>query len=502
MLSALEQLESCLEGYHFRLVAQEVGTVHSLGQGVARVGGLPSAANEELLKFQGDRYGLVFNLDPGELGVVLLDEASDLTAGSEVHLSGRVLDVPVGKSLLGRVVDPLGRPLDNLGAIVEERRLEVERPAPPIHERAPVRVPLQTGIKAVDALFPIGRGQRMLIMGDRQTGKSAIAMDTLMNQRETGVLCVYCFIGQQMASVASAIEQLRAQGALEHTIVVVARGEDPPGLQYLAPYAATSMAEFFMQQGRDVLIVYDDLTRHARAYRELSLLLRRPPGREAYPGDIFYAHSRLLERSTHLREEFGGGSLTALPVVETEAQNLAAYLPTNLVSITDGQLILSPQLFQKGILPAIDTGTSVSRVGGDAQLPAYRAVSGDLRLAYAQFQELEAFSRLASRLDESTTRILERGRRIREVLKQGEGQPLSAAEQIGVLLAATQGLLDPIAPEQISRHEQVLRERIRGSLATLAPMLETGQPLSPQERDLWLQALALNCSSLGAAPLP
>ena len=489
MLEALTRLESCLKSYRFGLEAKEVGTVHSLGHGVARVGGLPSAGSEELLQFQGDRYGLVFNLDPGEIGVVLLDEASDLAAGSEVRLSGRVLDVPVGKSLLGRVVDPLGRPLDNLGPVIPEHRLEVERPAPPIHERAPVRVPLQTGIKAIDALFPIGRGQRMLIMGDRQTGKSAIAMDTVINQRDTGVLCVYCFIGQRSAAVAAAIEQLKKQGAMDYTVVVVARGEDPPGLQHLAPYAATSMAEYFVQQGQDVLIVYDDLTRHARAYRELSLLLRRPPGREAFPGDIFYTHSRLLERSTHMRNEFGGGSLTALPVVETESQNLAAYLPTNLVSITDGQLILSPELFQKGLLPAIDTGTSVSRVGGDAQLPAYRSVSGDLRLAYAQFQELEAFSRLASRLDESTTKILERGRRIREVLKQNEHQPMAAAEQIGVLLAATQGLLDGVPVDQIGAHESALREQIRKSQPELLASLAAGQPLSPEGRQQLLEAM-------------
>jgi len=490
MLAALDKLQACLDSYRFAAVAQEVGTVHSLGHGVARVGGLPSAASEELLKFQGDRYGLVFNLDPGEIGVVLLDDAHDLASGSEVRLSGRVLDVPVGKSLLGRIVDPLGRPLDNLGPIVEEHRLEVERAAPPIHERAPVRVPLQTGIKSVDALFPIGRGQRMLIMGDRQTGKSAIAMDTILNQRDTGVLCVYCFIGQRSAAVASAIEDLRRQGALEYTVVVVARGEDPPGLQYLAPYSATSMAEYFMQQGRDVLIVYDDLTRHARAYRELSLLLRRPPGREAYPGDIFYAHSRLLERSTHLRNEFGGGSLTALPVVETEAQNLAAYLPTNLVSITDGQLILSPTLFQKGLLPAIDTGTSVSRVGGDAQLPAYRAVSGDLRLAYAQFQELEAFSRLASRLDDATSKILERGRRIREILKQDEREPIPAGEQIGVLLAATQGLLDAIPVDQVGQREKALRDLLRRSSPELLASLQAGRPLSAEDRQHWLEVMA------------
>jgi len=490
MLEALVRLEECLKSYRFEAKSQEVGNVLSLGHGVARVSGLPSAGSEELLLFEGGHYGLVFNLDPGEIGVVLLDEVGNLTAGSEVRRSGRILDVPVGKSLLGRVLDPLGRPLDDLGPIVAEHRLEVERAAPPIHERAPVAVPLQTGIKAIDALFPIGRGQRMLIVGDRQTGKSAIAMDTVINQRESGVVCVYCFIGQRNAAVAAAIEQLKSQGAMDYTVVVVARGEDPPGLQYLAPYAATSMAEYFMHQGQDVLIVYDDLTRHARAYRELSLLLRRPPGREAFPGDIFYSHSRLLERSTHLRNEFGGGSLTALPVIETEAQNLAAYLATNLVSITDGQLILSPELFQKGLLPAIDTGTSVSRVGGDAQLPAYRSVSGDLRLAYAQFQELEAFSRLASRLDEATTKVLERGRRIRQILKQGEHDAIPAAEQIAVLLAATQGLLDGIEVDQVRLHELALRQKVRVALPDLLHALQAGQPLSPEGRQQMVEAMS------------
>ena len=475
-------LESALARYAPRPELEEVGRVHSLGNGVARVHGLPSAASEEVLLFEGDRCGLVLNLDPDELGVVLLDESQQLAAGSLVRRSGRSLDVPVGPGLLGRVVDPLGRPLDGLGPIQASGRLEVDRPAPPIAARAPVRVPLQTGVKIVDSLFPIGRGQRMLIMGDRQTGKSTLALDTLLNQQGQGVLCVYCFIGQRGAAVAQAVAELRSRGAMAYSIVVVARGEDPPGLHYLAPYAATSLAEYFVEQGQEALVIYDDLTRHARSYREISLLLRRPPGREAFPGDIFYAHSRLLP-------EWGGGSLTALPIVETEAQNLAAYLPTNLVSITDGQLLLSPELFQKGIMPAVDTGSSVSRVGGDAQLPAYRGLAGELRLSYAQFQELESFSKLASRLDEETRQSLERGRRWRETLKQPEHQGLSAPEQIAILLGVSQGLFDSLDLPLIQERQQQWLVRLREHSPSCLSKLAQGQPLDESLRAELLQVL-------------
>lgn len=485
----LDELRASLQRYHPRPGLEEVGSVHALGNGVARVHGLPSAASEELLLFEGGHCGLVFNLDPEELGVVLLDDSQQLAAGSLVRRSGRVLDIPVGRGLLGRIVDPLGRPLDGLGPIQASARMEVDRSAPPIEARAPVRVPLQTGLKVVDSLFPIGRGQRMLIMGDRQTGKSTLALDTVLNQRGAGVFCVYCFIGQRGAAVASAVAELRQRGALEYSVVVVARGEDPPGLHYLAPYAATSLAEYFVEQGQETLVVYDDLTRHARSYRELSLLLRRPPGREAFPGDIFYAHSRLLERSTRLLPERGGGSLTALPIVETEAQNLAAYLPTNLVSITDGQLILTPDLFQKGILPAIDTGTSVSRVGGDAQLPAYRGLAGELRLAYAQFQELESFSRLASRLDEETRKTLERGRRWREILKQPEHSGLSACEQIALLLAVSQGRLDEVPLSEVGQREQDWLARLRTQAPPSLKRLAEGHPVDEEARREILQVL-------------
>jgi F-type H+-transporting ATPase subunit alpha len=388
------------------------------------------------------------------------------------------------------VVDALGRPLDARGPIRATARRPVERPAPAIIARAPVSRPLQTGIKAIDAAIPIGRGQRELILGDRQTGKTAIAIDTIINQRAGDMVCIYCAIGQRGASVAKVVADLTHHGALENAIVVVAGGEDPPGLQYVAPYAATAMAEFFMDRGQDVLIVYDDLTRHARAYRELSLLLRRPPGREAYPGDIFFIHSRLLERATHLREDRGGGSLTALPVIETQAQNIAAYIPTNLISITDGQVYLSPELFQKGQLPAIDIGKSVSRVGSRAQLPVYRSVAADLRLAYAQFEELEMFARFGTRLDDETRHRLERGHRVRAVLGQAEHDPVSVPEQIAVLLATTHGMLDGVPVDGVPKSEDAIRDMVRTQMPALCEDLAAGGALTAADRDALLAAIA------------
>jgi F-type H+-transporting ATPase subunit alpha len=440
-----------------QLKPREVGTVSSLATGIAKVSGLPGVGFEEVLKFPGDHYGIAFNVDETEIGVVLLGDYGQLHAGDEVERRGHVVDVPVGDGLIGRIINPLGWPLDGDGPLVSTTRLPIERPAPPIMDRAPVTVPLQTGIKVIDALIPVGRGQRELILGDRQTGKTAIALDTILNQRDQNVLCVYCAIGQRAAGVAKVIATLREQGALDYTVVVVTEGNDPPGLAYIAPYAATRIAEYFMEQGRDVLIVYDDLTQHARAYRELSLLLRRPPGREAFPGDIFYIHSRLLERATRLRPELGGGSLTALPIIETEAQDISAYIPTNLISITDGQIYLSPSLFELGVLPAIDIGKSVSRVGGKAQRAAYRAVAGDLKLAYAQFEELEIFSRFGARLDEATRAIIEHGRRIRACLKQAEFVPVSVSAQITLLLALTEKLFDVVPIERMPEAEQAVR---------------------------------------------
>ncbi|GJL59996.1 MAG: alternate F1F0 ATPase, F1 subunit alpha [Nitrospirales bacterium] len=471
------------EGFEPGMTAQEIGRITNVSTGIARVSGLPRVGFEEVLKFPNDIYGIAFNVDEDEIGVVLLGDYWQLHAGDEVERRGHVLDVPVCDGLIGRVINPLGRPLDGLGPVVSTERLPIERPAPPIMNRAPVTVPLQTGIKVIDALIPIGRGQRELILGDRQTGKTAIAVDTILNQRDQHVLCVYCAIGQRASGVAKVVSTLREQGAMEYTVVVVTEGNDPPGLAYIAPYAATGIAEHFMNQGRDVLIVYDDLTHHARAYRELSLLLRRPPGREAFPGDIFYIHSRLLERATHLRKELGGGSLTALPIIETEAQNISAYIPTNLISITDGQIYLSPSLFELGVLPAIDVSRSVSRVGGKAQRSAYRAVAGNLKLAYAQFEELETFARFGARLDEDTRKIIEHGRRIRACLKQPEFAPMSVPAQITLLLALTEKLFDSVPLDQMVKAEQTLHKASLDIPLEVWKRLEGTAKLNAEDRD-------------------
>ena len=470
-----------------KLTPREVGTITSLSTGIARVSGLPGVGFEELLVFSGGGFGIAFNVDEDDIGVVLLGDYRDLHAGDEVERTGRVMDVAVGDGLLGRVIDPLGRPLDGYGPVSTSARLPIERPAAPIMDRAPVEVPLQTGLKVIDALIPIGRGQRELILGDRQTGKTAIALDTILNQRGKNVRCVYCANGQRASAVAKAVDVLRKKGALEYTVVVVTEGNDPPGLAYIAPYAATSIAEYFMEAGGDVLIVYDDLTHHARAYRELSLLLRRPPGREAFPGDIFYIHSRMLERATHLSQERGGGSLTALPVMETEAQNISAYIPTNLISITDGQIYLSPSLFELGVLPAVDVGKSVSRVGGKAQRAAYRAVAGDLKLAYAQFEELESFARFGTRLDDDTRLIVEHGRRIRACLKQSEFAPVSVPAQLADLLALTANLFDPVPLDRMAEAERAVHEAAVTIPEAVRARFETADRLSDEDREVILE---------------
>jgi F-type H+-transporting ATPase subunit alpha len=465
-----------------QLTPHEVGTITNVSTGIARVSGLPGVGFEELLEFPGGVFGIAFNVDEDEIGVVLLGEYQDLHAGDEVERTGRVMDVAVGDGLLGRVIDPLGRPLDGNGPVAASQRLPIERPAPPIMDRAPVTVPLQTGLKVIDALIPIGRGQRELILGDRQTGKTAIAIDAILNQLGKNVVCVYCVIGQRASAVAKVVANLREKGAMDYTVVVVAEGNDAPGVAYITPYAATSIAEHFMEAGRDVLIVYDNLTQHAQAYRELSLLLRRPPGREAFPGDIFYIHSRLLERATHLRTELGNGSLTALPIIETEAQDISAYIPTNLISITDGQIYLSPSLFELGVLPAVDVGKSVSRVGGAAQRAAYRAVAGDLKLAYAQFEELETFARFGARLDEDTRKIIEHGRRIRACLKQPEFAPVSVPAQITVLLALTANLFDLVPLDQMTDAEHAVREAAANLPAEVCARFETAAKLNDEDR--------------------
>lgn len=485
-----------------QLTLREAGTISSVATGIAKVSGLPGVGFEELVTFPpGDVLGIAFNVDEDEIGVVLLGEYWQLHAGDEVRRTGRVMDVAVGEGLLGRVIDPLGRPLDGAGPVAASGRLPIERPAAPIMDRAPVTVPLQTGLMVVDALIPVGRGQRELILGDRQTGKTTIAVDTILNQRGQDVLCVYCAIGQRASAVAKAVAVLREKGAMDYTVVVVTEGNDPPGLAYIAPYAATSIAEHFMEAGRDVLIVYDDLTHHARAYRELSLLLRRPPGREAFPGDIFYIHSRLLERATHLSAERGGGSLTALPIIETESQNISAYIPTNLISITDGQIYLSPSLFELGVLPAVDVGKSVSRVGGKAQRAAYRAVTGDLKLAYAQFEELETFARFGARVDADARKIIEHGRRIRACLKQPEAAPESTSEQVAALLALSAELFDPVPIDRMTEAENAVRAAAANIPAEVTARIETAEKLSDQDRETIIEIARQSLAGFETEPV-
>lgn len=495
-----DKLTRSRENYVPSLTPREVGYVMSVSSGVVRVSGLQGAGFEELLKFPNDLFGIAYNLDESEIGVILLGEDTDLSVGDEVERTGRVLDVPVGEGLIGRVINPLGKPMDDKGNITFNKRLPIQRPAPAIMDRAEVRVPLQTGLKVVDALIPIGRGQRELILGDRQTGKTAIAIDTILNQNDKNVICVYCAISQRSSSVAKVIANLKDKGAMEYTIVVVAEGNNSPGLKYIAPYAATSIAEYFMEQGKDVLIVYDDLTHHARAYRELSLLLRRPPGREAFPGDIFYIHSKLLERATHLNEDLGGGSLTALPIIETEAQNISAYIPTNLISINDGQLYLSPKLFEQGVLPAVDIGKSVSRVGGKAQLPAFQSITGNLKLAYSQFEELESFARFGTRLDDDTKEKINHGKRIREGLKQPELQPMSVPEQIMVLLALTNGLFDTIPLDKMREAEVSLLEKANEIPKEIMDRIFSDKKLSDEDRQSILEIADEKLSSFQEKP--
>lgn len=496
----LEQItalyDEALSGSPTDLQLTETGIITHIEGGIARVRGLPSTQFEEIVLFPGNVLGIALDLAPDEIGVILLENDPAIKAGETVKRTGRIADTPVGDALLGRVIDATGKALDGGSPLKTQSRLPMEREAPAIMDRAPVTVPLQTGIKSIDALIPIGRGQRELIVGDRQTGKTSVAVDTIINQRGTGVICIYCAIGQRGTAVARVVDTLRDSGILEQTIVVVTSGEDTPGLQYMTPYAATSMAEWFRDKGKDVLIVYDDLIRHARAYRELSLLLRRPPGREAFPGDIFYIHSRLLERSAPLSKTLGGGSITALPIIETQAEDLSAYIPTNLVSITDGQIYLSPVLFRKGLLPAVDIGKSVSRVGGKTQLPAYRIVAGDLRLAYSQFEELETFARFATRLDKGSQAAIARGQRVREILKQPEHQPLTVTDQIAMLKAVTEGLLDGFEIDQIEALQQPIRRALKEDLGLISRKIESSEKLSDEDWQQFVQVLKTVITSL------
>lgn len=460
---------------------EEIGTVVEVGTGVAIITGLEHALADELVIFATGEIGIVSDLVPGRIGIILLGSAEEIAVGDNVRRSRKVVSVPVGEALLGRVVDALGRPRDGLGRLGTTATAPIEAEAPGILDRAPIKRPLATGIMAIDAAVPIGRGQRELIIGDRQTGKTSIAVDAMLNQAGTGVICVYCAIGQRGDAVARVTAALKEGGMMDCAIIVVAGSEEAPGVSFVAPYAATAMAEYFSNSGRDVLIVYDDLTRHARAYRELSLLLRRPPGREAYPGDIFYIHARLLERSVQLSKLRGGGSLTALPVIETQAENLSAYIPTNLISITDGQIYLSPRLVRKGQFPAVDLGKSVSRVGGKAQAPAFQEVAGDVRITLSQFEELESFARFGTRLDDDTRDRLARGAAVRAALRQPERNPISAPEQLTVLLAAMSGLLDEVPAPQMADVTVALRSAARTGLGAITERIEAGA--RPEEGD-------------------
>jgi F-type H+-transporting ATPase subunit alpha len=456
--------------------AEQVGRIAEVGDGIARVSGLPNAGVNELLEFENGVVGLALNLDEESIGAVVLGSVDGLDEGQIVRATGQILSVPVGDGLLGRVVDPLGNPIDGKGAIsdTEQRRVEIQ--APGIVGRQPVKEPLQTGIKVIDAMTPIGRGQRELIIGDRKTGKTTIAVDTIINQRDQNTKCIYVAIGQKGSTVAQTVATLAEHGAMEYTVVVAAPASEPAPFKYLAPYAGCAMGQHWMEKGDHALIVYDDLSKQAEAYRQLSLLLRRPPGREAYPGDVFYLHSRLLERAAKLSDALGGGSLTALPVIETKAGDISAYIPTNVISITDGQIFLLTDLFYSGVRPAIDVGNSVSRVGGAAQVKAMRAVAGTLKIDLAQFRELEAFATFGSELDKVSQAQLDRGYRLTELLKQGLNEPLPVEEQVVVIYAGTRGHVDDIAVDDVQRFEKDLRAHFRGQHADLLQQIrDTGE---------------------------
>jgi F-type H+-transporting ATPase subunit alpha len=449
-------LRDHIGNYAANVDVAEVGTVMSVGDGIARVHGVERAMAGEMLEFPDSLFGIALNLEEDGVGAVLLGHSTDLKEGDTVKRTGRIISVPVGEDLVGRVVNALGQPVDGKGPIASKQFMPIERIAPGVVDRQPVKEPLQTGLKAIDGMVPIGRGQRELIIGDRQTGKTAVAVDTIINQKGQGVICIYNAIGQKQSTIAQVVRTLETSGALEYTIVVAAGASDPAPLLYISPYSACTIGEFFRDSGRHALCVYDDLSKHAQAYREISLLLRRPPGREAYPGDVFYLHSRLLERAAKLRTDLGGGSLTALPIIETQAGDLSAYIPTNVISITDGQIFLEADLFNQGIRPAINVGNSVSRVGGSAQIRAMRQVAGSLRLDLAQYRELAAFAQFGSDLDPATQKQLNRGKRLTEILKQPQYQPLPVQKQVAMIYAAISGYLDSVPVERLRQYEESL----------------------------------------------
>lgn len=453
-----QQIKEQILRFQAPVEAVDVGTVIEVGDGIARISGLSRAMASELLEFPNGIYGMALNLEVDNVGAIILGDYDKVKEGDIVKCTGRIVEVPVGEALIGRVVNALGQPLDGKGPITTNKFRPIERIAPGVVTRQPVDTPLQTGIKAIDSMIPIGRGQRELIIGDRQTGKTAIAIDTIINQKKGDVTCIYVAIGQKLSKVAQVVATLERYGAMDHTIVVVASASDPAAMQYIAPYAGCAMGEEFMEMGQDALIVYDDLTKHAWAYRQICLLLRRPPGREAYPGDIFYLHSRLLERAARLSKEYGGGSLTALPIVETQLGDVTTYIPTNVISITDGQIYLEPELFYAGIRPAMNVGISVSRVGGNAQIRAMRQVAGKLRLELAQFRELAAFAQFGTELDKATRAQLERGLRLQELLKQPQYAPMPVEHQVMAIFAGTNGYLDDVPVEKVSAWEEAFHK--------------------------------------------
>ena len=473
-LNELEKRVRRMNAFRTRAEVVPSGSVLSVGDGIAHVSGLSGCRNNELLRFEGNKFGIAFNLESDNVGVILLDKTGGIEQGSHVEGTGRVVSVPVGEGLLGRVVDPLGRPIDGKEPIRAKHYRPVETEAPPIIERGAVNTPLQTGYIAVDSMVPIGRGQRELIIGDRQTGKTAIAVDTIINQKNTGVICIYVAIGQKASTIASVQKTLEENGAMEYTTIVAATASDTAPMQYIAPYAGCAMAEEFMYNGRDALIIYDDLSKHAVAYRAISLLLRRPPGREAYPGDVFYLHSRLLERAAKLSDRLGGGSMTALPIIETMAGDISAYIPTNVISITDGQIFLESELFNAGVRPAVNGGLSVSRVGGNAQTKAMRKVSGQLRLDLAQYRELAVFAQFGSDLDNATRDMLSQGEKLTELLKQGQYSPVPMAEQAVLLYVMTRGLATNLDVKQIADFKVKFIEFLRARYPQILLRIEQG----------------------------
>lgn len=459
----IEQLKKQIDDFKTAATMEKVGKVIEVGDGIAKVAGLSDCMSQEMLEFENGEFGVALNLEEDSIGVMILGDYLSIKEGDSVKTTSRILEVPVGEALIGRVVNPLGLPLDGKGEIKTDKFYPVEKIAPRVIAREAVKTPLATGIKAIDSMIPIGRGQRELIIGDRQTGKTAVAIDTIINQKQENVICIYVAIGQKESKVAKIVAKLEESGAIKYTIVVLAGASDPAALSFIAPYAGCAMGEYFMDKGKDVLVIYDDLSKHAVAYRQIALLLRRPPGREAYPGDIFYLHSRLLERSAKLSKDYGGGSLTALPIIETQAGDVSAYIPTNVISITDGQIYLESDLFYKGIRPALNIGISVSRVGSAAQIKAMKKVAGKLKLAMAQYRELEAFAQFGSDLDEATQKQLNLGRRLTEILKQGQYEPMPVEHQVAILYAAINGYLDDVRAEEVAKFESEFHKYFAGS---------------------------------------